>query len=259
MSTVNFHRTYYLAENYQSIKERANQTLGMHLGYPGLITFNDLEKSVTFSSEKLIPDAPTNRPRVMLLFSNPHPFSVNKGMFLSPNTKGRENLFWPVMKEAGWLTIEDRKPDPKQLAEICLKAEYQGPFEFIFYCYYAFPTNYPEDISKIFGKEFFDQIIEPEAMNDFRTTIRGASVEAVVTFNKEIFNHVSNNRIEHYIARLMEGELIQGQINGIDRNVPIFLTYPTGWRFHGQYMQFRKTSLDAIKKAICSELNVPEL
>jgi hypothetical protein len=194
----------------------------------------------------------------MLLFSNPHPHSVHQGMFLSKSTKGQENLFWPVMEDAGWITIPEKNRTPKQLADICLEVNYQGPFDLIFYCYYAFPTNYPEDISKIFGKEYFSQFIEPEAIDEFRKTIQETSVEAVVTFNKGIFNLVSKDQIEHYVERLVEGELIQSQIKGIDRYVPIFLTFPTGWLYHKQYMQFRKASLDTIRTAICSGSNVPE-
>ena len=148
MSNINFQRTYLLGEAYESIKERANHVLEKYREYPNLITFNAAERSVTFSTEKLIPTTSTNRLRVMLLFSNPHPHSVHQGMFLSPNTKGRENLFWPVMKDAGWLSITEEYCNPKQLAAICVDAKYQGPFELIFYCYYAFPTNFPEDIKK---------------------------------------------------------------------------------------------------------------
>jgi len=262
LPSINFQKTYLLSEAYESIKERAIQVLDKYLGYPDpypdLITFNDLDRSVTFSTERLIPTASTNRPRVMLLFSNPHPHSVHQGMFLSPNTKGRKNLFWSVMGDAGWITITEENCNPKQLADICLKANYQGPFELIFYCYYAFPTDFPEDIRRIFGRMYFSQFIEPEAIDEFRKTIQETSVEAVVTFNKGIFNLVSKDQIERYVERLMEGGLIQSQIRGIDRYVPIFLTFPTGWRYRRQYRQFRKASLDTIRTAICSGSNVPE-
>ena len=258
MPSINFQKTYLLSERYEIVKERAIQVLGKYLGYPGLITFNDLDKSVTFFTERLIPTASTNRPRVMLLFSNPHPHSVHQGMFLSPNTQGRENLFWSSMGDAGWLSISEKIHNPKQLADICLKAEYRGFFELIFYCYYAFPTDFPEDISRIFGKKYFRQVIEPEAIDEFRKTIQETTVKAVVTFNKGIFNLVSKDQSEKYVKRLMEGELIQSQLKGIDTYVPIFLTFPTGWRYHKQYRQFRKASLDAINTAICSMANVPE-
>jgi hypothetical protein len=193
----------------------------------------------------------------MLLFSNPHPHSVHQGMFLSPNTKGRENLFWPVMNDAGWLPIAKENRTPKQLADICVKVKYRGPFELIFNCYYAFPTNYPEDIKKIFGREYFRQFIEPESKNEFREIIQDTNVDAVVTFNKGIFNLVSEDQIERYIDHLIDGELIQSRIKDTDRYVPIFLTFPTGWRYRKQYMDLRKASLDTIKTAICSESNMP--
>jgi hypothetical protein len=258
MPSIDFQRTYLLSEAYESIKARAIQVLDKYLGYPDLITFNDLDRSVTFSTERLIPNASTNRPRVMLLFSNPHPYSVHQGMFLSPNTKGRENLFWPTMEDAGWLPIPKGNRNPKQLADICHKANYQGPFELIFYCYYAFPTDYPEDINRIFGKEYFRQVIETEAIDEFRKTIQETYVEAVVTFNKGIFNLVSKDKIERYVERIIEGELIQSQVKGIDRYVPIFLTFPTGFIFNVNFKQFRKASLDIIRTAICSRSNVPE-
>jgi hypothetical protein len=254
MSGINFQRTYPLGEEYERIKERADQVLHKYLVFQELIYFDDLERSVIFSTERLIPDVSSDRPRVMFLFSNPHPLSVHQGMFLSSNSVGRENLFWPLMEDAGWLPIEKVNRNPKQLAEICQKLKYLGPFEFIFYPYYVFPTDYPEDIKRIFGKEYYSQWIEPEAMNEFKKTIHENSIEAVVTFNKGIFNLVSECQIERYVDRLMEGEMIQSQIKDIDRTVPIFLTFPTGWRYRKQYMQFRKTSLDGIRTAIFSVL-----
>ena len=94
------------------------------------------------------------------------------------------------------------------------------------------------------------QVIAPEAAVEFRETIRETSVKAVITFNKGIFNLVSEDPIERYMERLKAGELIQSQVKGIDRTVAIFLTYPTGYRFHKQYRQLREASLDKIKKAI---------
>jgi len=258
MPGINFQRTYQLGEAYQSTKESAIKFLDKYLSYPDLFTFNDLDRSVTFTIERLIPAATTHKPRVMLLFSNPHPNSVHQGMFLSPNTVGRENLFWPVMEDAGWLPIPKENRNPKQLADICLNLKYSGPFELIFYCYYAFPTDFPEDISTIFGKEYFRKVIEPEAMDEFRKTIQETSVEAVVTFNKGIFNLVSKDPIDRCLDRLIGGELIQSQIKSIDRSVPIFLTFPTGWRYRKDYRRLRKVSLDIIRTAIGSGSSVPQ-
>jgi hypothetical protein len=255
---INFQKTYELGEDYQSIKERASRILGEYLtgAYQGLIDFNDEAKSVTFSTEKLTPTVSTNRPRVMLLFSNPHPLSVHQGMFLSPNTKRRENSFWPVMDDAGWLPIPKEKRNPKQLADICLKAIYRGPLELLFYCYYAFPTNYPEEIKKIFGDQYFSQYIEPEAKKEFREAIQDAAVQAVVTFNKGIFNLVSENQIELYTGDLKTGKLIRSHLKGINQFITIFLTFPTGWHFHKDWQRLRVESLERIRIAIDRELDL---
>jgi len=171
-------------------------------------------------------------------------------MFLSPNTKGKENLFWPVMKDAGWLSMPEGNFNPAQRADICFKAKYEGTFEFIFYPYYAFPTDYPEHIRKIFGREYFNQIIDPEARDEFRKIILNNSVDAVLTFNKGIFNLVAVDQVKTYIDRLKEGGQVRSWLKDFDREVPIFLTFPTGWRYHKQYRELRKASLETIKTAI---------
>jgi hypothetical protein len=247
MTGVNFQRTYPLNDSYEGIKQRASCILQK---FPDVFTFNDQDISVTYTTERLIPAVSTQRPRILLLFSNPHPHSIQQGMFLSPTSQGQVNIFWPVMRDAGWITIAEEHPEPKRLADICLKVEYAGPFELIFSCYYAFPTDYPEDISKLFGKEFFDRCIEAEASQEFSKTIQDTSIEAVVTFNKGIFNLVAKDPIERYIACLKQGGLIQSQIKGIARSVPIFLTYPTGWHYAKGHRQLRADSLIAIKHAL---------
>ena len=255
-NNINFQRNYQLQESYEFIKDNAIKKLAKYFDYPDLFMFNDVEKRIIFSTEQLIPTVPRHRPRVMLLFSNPHPLSVHRGMFLSPNSIGRENLFWPVMEAAGWLPIpiEDRT-QPQKLADICLNLKYAGPFELIFYCYYAFPTDYPEDIKRIFGKDFFQQTIEPESKEEFRDTIQEKSVDAVVTFNKSIFNLVSSDPIGTYIKRLIKGEILQGQVEGIEQQVPIFLTFPTGFIYHKDFMQLRMDNLAAIRKILRNRVN----
>ena len=255
MSSINFKRTYSLKSDYANIKDRAFQILGDYLEMPGIFAFNDLGQTITFTSERLIPIIITNRPRVMLLFSNPHPNSIRHGMFLSPNTRGHENLFWPAMRGAGWINIQRQNPEPVELADICLNVKYQGPFDLVFYAYYSFPTNYPEDIIKIFGKQYFEQIIEPEARDELDKTLKTIDVAAVVAFNKGVFNLVSTNQINQYIDRLTNGEVIQGQIRSLKKATPTFLTYPTGWRYHKQYMQLRIRSLEIIRREILENSN----
>lgn len=255
MTGINFQRTYLLDEQYANIKERAVRLLNKYLAYPDLFVFDDQKRQISFSSEKLIPAFTSPRPRVLLLFSNPHPYSVQQGMFLSPDIYGHEHPFWPLMRAAGWIKISEDIQQPKQLAEICLQGNYAGPFELIFYCFFAFPTQFPEDIRRIFGREYFRQVIEPEAQAEFMQIVPETGAQAVVTFNKNIFNRVSKDKIERYVDRLKQGELIQSQLMGSEKSLPVFLTFPTGWRFSYQSGQLRRASLDAIRQAIQAEFN----
>jgi hypothetical protein len=248
---INFQKSYPLRQEYRIIKDRAIEILGEYLS-PDLIKFDRVEKRVTFTTERLIPTENTNRPHVMLLFSNPHPHSIQQGMFLSATTKNNENLFWPSMRDAGWFSIPEPKRNPEQLRGIFLRVKYPGPFELYFYCYYAFPTRYPDHIPKIFGKGFFSQTIEPEANAEFRKTVQERAVKAIVVFNKGIFNLVSDEKIERYIEQLNKGELVQGRMRVFDKDIPIFLTHPTGWRYDKEYKRLRKASLAKIKMRIIS-------
>ena len=250
MPSVNFTRTYHLHIDYPAFKQQAQKYLQKYLDYPGLFVFNDAERRVTFKSERLIPVRSTQRPRVMLLFSNPHPHSVHQGMLLSPNTRGRENLFWSIMRKAGWLNFTEEIRHPQQIANRCFNVDYQGPFDFIFYPYYAFPTDYPDHIEKIFGKAYFKQVIAPEALDEFRATLHETSVQAVVTFNVGIFNLVTQEQVTGSRDKLIAGELVQSTVSAVPGDIPIFYTFPTGWRFHKDYVRLRISSLEQIKQSI---------
>lgn len=157
------------------------------------------------------------------------------------------------MRDAGWLYGIEENMDPEQLANSCLEVMYQGPFELIFYCFYEFPTNYPEDIRKIFGKDFFYQSIDNESFREFLKTIQELTIKAVVSFNKGIYNRVSYNQIARYIEDLKVGELVRSQVKGLEKTIPVYLTFPTGWRYHKEYHKFRTESLVRIRQSIDKE------
>ena len=252
MSKISIDCSYSLGKEYKAIKKRASQIVGKYLNDPAkLISFDDFKKEVFFKSERLIPKKNSQRIRVMLLFSNPHPHSVKQGMFLSPNTKNQENLFWPIMNDAAWFSIPKEKRNPEYLCKTFLGGKYQSPFEFIFYCYYLFPTDYPEDIPKIFGKSFFEKVIMPESETCFINTIRKSKVDAIVTFNKTIFNEVAEDRVKIFINRLNSGKIVYSKLKNVERETRIYLTYPTGWRYNKEYLNLRKRNLEKIKLSLC--------
>ena len=72
----------------------------------------------------------------------------------------------------------------------------------------------------------------------------------MLTFNKGVFNLVVENKVKTYIQRLKAGEVIRGKVQGAQQDLPIFLTYPTGWRFHKDFIRLRVESLVAIRNLI---------
>jgi hypothetical protein len=250
LSEVNFKHTYKIDNCFEEIKVRSRQLLGKYDYYDELYKFNDEKHEITFSSERLIPEKSKQRIRILLLFSNPHPHSVKQGMFLSSTTRGQESLFWPFMEESGLLPITHENRSPESLARICLELDYSGLFEYLFYCYYAFPTDYPEDIKKIFGKEYFQQQIEPEAVDEFNKMILENNVQKVITLNKGIFNLVSENPVEKYIDRLKQGDVIQSRLKLMEDGIPIFLTFPTGWRYAKDFKDLRIKNLNQIRQEL---------
>ncbi len=250
MTTINFHRTYSLGQDYRSIKDRALRILGKNSAYLNVVEFGDVAGEVAFWTECLIPVRNSTRPSVMLLFPNPHPNSIQQGMFFPQNTKKQDNLFWSTMTDAGWFSIPEDKRSPSQLRDVFLNLEYTGPFGLHFCCYYAFPTSDPDDIPKIFGRSFFNRYVQYEAFEGFKTILRETQAVAVVTFNRDIFNLISNNRITEYIDQLDRGDMIRGSSTHTGKEIPVYLTYPTGWRHHKIFSKLRKASLERIKSDI---------
>ena len=250
MSSIHFQTTYPLSHQYDAIKSRAPKILGKFLADAAVYRFIDQDKTLTFTSERLIPEKGSGKQRVLLLFSNPHPHSIQQGMFLSTSVNGRLSLFWQGMEDSGWFRLPKTNPGPERLAEIFLNIEYESQFEFLFYCYYSFPTRYPEHIVKLFGKEFFKEVIDPEAREGFVKIIQEEKPEVVVTFNKSVFNLVSTEPVDKYIERLKAGEVVQSMISDVERDIPIYLTYPTGWRYDKDYREYRRKSLEKIRELV---------
>lgn len=84
-------QTINLNGHYDVIEERI-KTNKKFSNLEQICSFNNQQRSLTFKTEKIHPtDYSSDTKPVILLFSNPHPLSVNAGMFLSePSSRA----FW---------------------------------------------------------------------------------------------------------------------------------------------------------------------
>lgn len=93
-------------------------------------------------------------------------------------------------------------------------------------------------------------MIEPEAREGFERLLELETPAAVVTFNKSVFNLVSTEPVVKYIDRLKAGEVIRSKIKDVDNDGPIFLTYPTGWRYDRNHQEYRRKNLERVKRLV---------
>lgn len=205
------------------------------------------EHSITFQSECLVPRKNRRRPRVLLLFSNPHPGSIQKGMFHSPDRR-IANL-WTDLCAVGLFSAEEsvlRSPD--SLRKHCLNVTYKGPFAFGFACYWVFPTSYPSQLKSLFGPT-----MEPPGLEDpnvrLNRLLKKWKPRAIISFNGKVFEALTGQNTKGYTKRLPKSTL-EGRYPASDREYRVFQTYPTGWRYRKNATKLRRASLERIAKAI---------
>ncbi len=243
-STINTVHTARLGKRYG----RVARYLRKH--YPDGRRVYNLTKtaqSITFQSECLIPRKDRGRPRVLLLFSNPHPGSIQKGMFHS--AERRVANLWADLRGAGLFSSEDALlKSPDALRGHCLNVQYDGPFTFGFACYWFFPTSYPRDLKSLFGKT-----MEPPGLEDPNVRLNRLLAKwkpkAIISFNGKVFEALTGEGTRGYTKRLGR-RLLQKKYRTLHKEYPIFQTYPTGWRYRKGAPELRRASLRRIANAI---------
>jgi len=240
-------------EQYQRIKKIAYALLSEYIGDKKIIQFRDQDNSISFKTERIVPSMPDSRPRVLLLFSNPHPHSIHQGMFLSPAKNKKTHSFWKFMQQAGWFHIPNDNYAPMYLAELFTYSRHESEFNLFFKCFYEFPTQMPKELKEIFGNDRFEKLTE-DALHDLKGYVIRKRIKFILVFNGDIFQLLTGENTNGYTYRLNNGELIKSEFIGNNPHAfqpcPTFLTYPTGWHFHKDMKQLRHNSLVQIKEEI---------
>jgi len=226
---------------------RKSNPKGKMLYIDSVYKLNPRDRSITFQSECLIPRKDKGRPRVLLLFSNPHPGSIQKGMFHSSDRR-IANL-WRDLRNGELFTAEDDVlKSPDSLRKHCLNVTYKGPFAFGFACYWVFPTSYPSQLKSLFGPT-----MEPPGLEDPKVRLNRLLTKwrprAIISFNGKVFKALTDKDTRGYTKRLLRSTF-EGRYPASDREYRVFQTYPTGYRFHHDAPKLRQHSLERIARAI---------
>ncbi len=229
---------------------RKSNAKGKKLYIDSVYKLNPRDRSITFQTECLIPRKDKGRPRVLLLFSNPHPGSIQKGMFHSPDRR-IANL-WTDLCEVGLFSAEDSVlRSPKALRTHCLDVTYKDPFAFGFACYWVFPTSYPSQLKSLFGPT-----MEPPGSEDPKVRLNRLLAKwlpkAIISFNGQALEAMTGVPSAGYLGSLRDG-LVQRTYQAPEGPYPVFQTYPTGWHWCKNATKLRRASLERIADAIRSD------
>jgi hypothetical protein len=237
-SFVNLDQNYYHVKT--CIREKLHQWID-------LFEFNDHLDQIKFKTEgPLIPEENSKIP-ILILLSNPHPHSVKQGMFLSPNRIGRENPFWETLRNTGYFS-HHLQITPRMM----IKGLYQSPFRFFMAVLFPFPTEDPSHLKIFFGiNEYRKMLLACKEAT--RTLIAAHAIHHVICFGQlqyAVITHSGSPR--NYVSSLKEGKFIRDAA-WFSKDVAVFLTYPTGWRFIKNHKTVKRDSLRMIFDTVLSD------
>lgn len=152
---------------------------------------------LNFLTEVIHPyNTDSKRPRVMLLFSNPHPESVRQGLFMSElNSRG----FWNILRNSSQLEMNHdfcwNEEGIRETVSLLLKGNYNGPLLF-FDCLYQIPSKSPRDLKRLFNSRTNDfvEYIQKPSLTRIKKNIEKYKIKTVLIFTNETFDLLVNQQ-----------------------------------------------------------------
>ena len=181
-----------------------------------------------FFTESIHPDiASPERPRVMLLFSNPLPESVCEGLFMSEK---RSRGFWEIVRGINQLGINyDFCWDEHGIQEavsLLLNGDYgnrRSPLLF-FDCLYQIPSKAPDDLRKLFCRRSgdFDRYLRRPSLERIGRIINRYDIKTVLVFEGDTFESIIGERGISKGYREILCSAVRGTIKEKKRNKEVF-------------------------------------
>lgn len=187
---------------------------------------SDVDRTVTFQSESILPTHDDVRPRILLLFSNAHPKSIQNGMFHT--AESGVAALWKDLRAIGALLLQDDVlRDASLLRSACVNGAYSGRFILGFVCCWTFPTLRPDELKELFGPGR-----EPPGFKDtqdrLNRTLQTWCPQAIVSFNGDVFQTITRISTKGYTKQLRD-HLLWAPHQAGTWTGRLFQTYPAGW------------------------------
>jgi hypothetical protein len=245
MTTNSINHTYVLkaGNNYYNFKTRIQEMLRP---WNDMFQYDDALKEIRYKTEgPLIPKDNGKKP-VLILLSNPHPHSVKQGMFLSPNRVSKENPFWQTMRSSKYF-----RQNGSTSAAAMIQNHYDSPFRFFMHVLLPFPSEDPGDLTKLFGSFEYNKMLK-EGKESIRKLVLDNEIKHIVCFSKLPYDAVSDRKSpKQYTTVLQNGEMIVSNC-WFSKEVRVYLTFPTGWRFVKNASKIKTESLSHIFECIAN-------
>jgi len=201
-------QTFLLSDQYETIKETI-ESQAIFSNLAAISTFSDLRKSITFKTEKIHPRKFVKKTKpVILLFSNPHPLSVQSGMYLS---EPHSQAFWERLfackcmqpqKELLQSTSHWSNNTIDILSNHLLYPEYSQKITLFFDCLEPLPTNQYLDLNKIFtkkkGKQLRKKVSQDPGIEHLHSISKLNNITSWVVFSAQAYRNIVG---EKHIAK----------------------------------------------------------
>ena len=203
--TIIQQQTINLGDHYDIIRVRI-QTIRKFSNLCDICSFNNQQRTLTFKTEKIHPNNYSSDTKpVMLLFSNPHPLSVNSGMFLSePSSRA----FWKRLFSCNCLTpshqlkkaIYEWSDDTIEiLTQNLLSPTYSDQITLFFDCLEALPTNMNSDLATLFPnigktKGFRKKFLQVSGKEQLDITSEQKDINSWIVFSVEAYRNIVENK-----------------------------------------------------------------
>jgi len=221
--------------------DHAKESIINKLGYASeLFCFDDERRILRYYTEDTLVPTSVQRIPVLILLSNPHPHSVEQGMFLSPNRIGRENPFWVTLRDTGYFKYEGSIN-----ADMMIDNTYSSPFSIFMSVLLPLPSNYPEELMEILGPVEYRKMLYT-GINKIESLTNLYKIRNIICFGRLQYDAISRTSCPNsYVSLLKGGQLIKSKTSFAD-DVNSFLTFPTGWRFVKNVKELKRDSLKRI-------------
>ncbi len=216
-------QTIQLSDQFDNIREII-QTQDAFSNLSQICSFNENEKSITFRTEKIHPlRTPKSTKPVILLFSNPHPISVQTGIFLS---EPHSQAFWKRIFACNYMhpskelldSISQWSSDTiETLSANLLNPTYSDKISLFFDCLESLPTNQYIDLKKIFknkkGKELRKNTLQNPGIEHLYRISKENNITSWVVFSAEAYrNIVREKNIAKYAPKRIRNAIDQFQL-----------------------------------------------